>query len=81
MKKARGKMKNGKLKEEGVLDRIYRIYRRGKGGALRARVLMESPVLSRHGPRRRGIVPAEAGSAAIEFWILNAECWMLDVGC
>jgi hypothetical protein len=33
---------------------------------------MESPVSSRHSPRRRGIVPAEAGSAA-------NECWMLDV--
>jgi hypothetical protein len=43
-----------------------------KGQAAAARFWMESPVLSRHSPGRRGIVPAEAGSAA-------NECWMLDV--
>jgi hypothetical protein len=32
---------------------------------------MESPVLSRHSPRRRGIIPAGAGSAAIEFLMLD----------
>jgi hypothetical protein len=44
---------------------------RDEGRAAAARFWMESPVLSRHSPRRRGIIPAGAGSAAIEFLMLD----------